>query len=63
MNRDDYRRDFDRIHGKLETLDLKLDDHLGRISKIETTQKGITTTFVLFITASLTALAKFFNIG
>lgn len=63
MNKDDYRRDFDRIHGKLETLDSKLDDHLGRISKIETTQKGITTVFIAMITAGLTAIAKFFNLG
>lgn len=27
--------DFDRIHSKLDRIEVKLDDHLGRISRTE----------------------------
>lgn len=31
----DHRSDFDKVHTKLDTIDVKLDDHLERISKTE----------------------------
>ena len=59
MNRDDYRRDFDKIHDQLEKLDNKLDDYAQRITKIETTQKGVVAFLALFITSGISAVYKF----
>ena len=61
------KEDFDRIHGKLESIEDKLDDHLERLSKAENSiewlkmhLKGMTTIGLTIILSLLGYLAKIF---
>ncbi len=53
---------FDKIDQKLDIIDARLhaltSDHQQRITKLETTQKGIVTLCLAIITSAFAALAK-----
>ena len=58
---------FDSIDSKLDKIaealvTMKVEHH-GRITKIETTQKGVIALCVALITTALGALAKSLNLG
>lgn len=63
-------QDFDRIHTKLDSIEVKLDDHLERLSKAEnsiewlkTHLKGISTIGLTIIISALGYVAKLFLRG
>ena len=49
---------FDRIEDKIDSLHTKLDSYQERITRIETTQKGVIALCLAIITAALGTLAK-----
>lgn len=54
-------RELDRIHRKLDKLDVKLDGHIDRIARVETHQKGLATILAIFLTTALGGLVKYFT--
>jgi hypothetical protein len=54
-------RELDRIHQKLDKLDVKLDGHIDRIARVETHQRGMATVLTLLMTSAIGVIAKMFT--
>lgn len=60
---DQIHQRFDRVDSKLDKQELKLDNHLERIAKVETTikhQQGFIRAIVAIVVASIGSLVTYF---